>query len=249
MDTPHAAQLLTQLVIARSVLRCYQLRNFESSLPGLTTSSLPVKMTTLFHSLLTFAKNMFRPISRLSLADQLRAYAKKGDAKMVATLLNEGIRPVDLLSTGRQGKTALQLATAARKTVVVMLLQNHIEKIIQVLLLEEQLHAAASEGDHESVERILSQHIVDVDNKDDRGVTALYLASGLGHTETVKVLIKHGADVCLTSTLDDDTEETPMCRAVKHRFYDCAMLLMYAAGGKGNPFPEFNAMVAAISID
>lgn len=176
-------------------------------------------------------------ISMLSLDDQLRAYAKRGDVKQVAALLAPSGRPVDVLSTGIQGKTALQLAQDAGKARAAVVL---------LLVLEQQLHEAAIAGDHASVERILSLNLVDVDNKNDSGVTALYLASGLGHKKTVEVFVKHGADVCLTSTFLD-IQETPMCRAVKHGFVDCAVLLLAAA--KGNPFPEFNSMIAAISLD
>lgn len=191
---------------------------------------------------------MLTSISMLSIDDQLRTYAKRGGAKRVAALLALGGRPVDVLSTGILGKTALQIDQGAGEAsaAVVLLLKSHVDKTIRLLVLEEQLHEAAIAGDHASVERILCLNLVDVDNKNDSGVTALYLASGLGHKKTVEVLVKHGADVCLTSTFLD-IQETPMCRAVKHGFVDCAVLLLAAA--KGNPFPEINSMIAAIALD
>lgn len=198
----------------------------------------------------SLVKPLFRSrksIAKLSLDDQLRAYALKGDAKMVAALLAPGGGPLDVLSTGIEGKIALDLAKAADMPVVVLLLENHMKKIVKILL-EEQLHEAAMTGDYASAERILSMNLVDVDSKND-GVTSLYLAAGLGHTKTVEVLIKHGADVCLTSSFEG-TQETPACRAMENRFVDCVVMLIAAAKkGKGNPFPEFNAMIAAIELD
>lgn len=200
-------------------------------------------------TLLSKTRYMLTPIGMLPYADQLRAHALRGDSKRINALLASGhIGQDDLISTGRQGKTALQLATGAGRSVVALLLRTHITNVVRVLELEEELHDAAIKGDHASVDRILSSNLVDVDNKNYSGCTALYLASGLGHEKTIEVLIKHGADVCLTSTILDK-QETPMFRAVKNGFVDCAMLLLAATNGTQNPFPEFNAMMAAISFD
>ncbi|KAK2826577.1 hypothetical protein Q5P01_020791 [Channa striata] len=62
-----------------------------------------------------------------------------------------------------------------------------------------ELHQAAAAGDFEEVEEILRENKCDPNQRDVdwSNKTALHWAAAKGHTETVRILIEHGARPCL----------------------------------------------------
>uniref|UniRef100_UPI0037E881AA ankyrin repeat domain-containing protein 66 n=1 Tax=Semicossyphus pulcher TaxID=241346 RepID=UPI0037E881AA len=62
-----------------------------------------------------------------------------------------------------------------------------------------ELHQAAAAGDFDQVEEILRQKLCDPNQRDiDWNLkTPLHWAAAKGHTETVRILIEHGARPCL----------------------------------------------------
>jgi hypothetical protein len=60
------------------------------------------------------------------------------------------------------------------------------------------LHVAATYGYTVIVHTIVSQHLIDVNAKNDAGETALYKACLAGHYNVVRVLVEHGADASLS---------------------------------------------------
>uniref|UniRef100_A0A8C9SWV7 Ankyrin repeat domain 13A n=1 Tax=Scleropages formosus TaxID=113540 RepID=A0A8C9SWV7_SCLFO len=61
------------------------------------------------------------------------------------------------------------------------------------LRLEFPLHFLVWQNDYRQLERDVSQH--DIEKVDPRGRTPLHLAVSLGHLESVRVLLRHGAEV------------------------------------------------------
>ena len=85
----------------------------------------------------------------------------------------------------------------------------------------EQLIAAAVEGDREAVERVLSRG-ADVNAKDEYSQTALSWAALWGHADVVKRLIDAGADI----ETEDRSGLTPLANAASHDHYEVAKILL-----------------------
>lgn len=64
----------------------------------------------------------------------------------------------------------------------------------------------AYNGHHQALE-VLLQSLVDLDIRDEKGRTALYLAAFKGHTECVEALVNQGASIFVK---DNVTQRTPL---------------------------------------
>ena len=99
------------------------------------------------------------------------------------------------------------------------------------------LHAAAKSGDAKEIERLLTEKICGVNDRNDYGGTALHYAAGNGQTECVKTLLKFGPDVNDCSlTLGS----TPLHWAACYGNADCMIELL--AGGATVDVPDKNGL-------
>jgi prolyl 4-hydroxylase len=64
---------------------------------------------------------------------------------------------------------------------------------------DKKLHVAASKGHIHTVQKLLEQDINQIHHKDDNGWQAIHEAVRSGHTEVVRYLIDHGADMAATT--------------------------------------------------
>lgn len=64
----------------------------------------------------------------------------------------------------------------------------------------------AYNGHHQAL-KVLLQSLVDLDIRDEKGRTALYLAAFKGHTECVEALVNQGASIFVK---DNVTQRTPL---------------------------------------
>lgn len=79
-------------------------------------------------------------------------------------------------------------------------------------VLEEILLESASRGNHERIKKILALDLsVDINAKNKKGETALYMAARSGMIETVKVLIRKGAD----PDIQNKAGHTPLLAALR----------------------------------
>ncbi len=83
------------------------------------------------------------------------------------------------------------------------------------------LFRAASSYDFDTVNQILSFNTKIVNTKDRKGQTPLHHACRNGDTKTVKVLLKHGADIDII----DINKQSPADEALKHKQHTVMKLL------------------------
>jgi len=74
---------------------------------------------------------------------------------------------------------------------------------------ETPLYKACMEGDVKEVFNILEKENIDINKKNDKGVSPLHVASYFGHDELVKKLIEAGAKV----DIEDENKDTPLIYA------------------------------------
>jgi ankyrin repeat protein len=104
----------------------------------------------------------------------------------------------DINAVDNQERTALILAWNSRDSGTIKLLISRgadLHPNADFFLGEKLLLWAAKRGDDRLVKLLLDRHSVDNDTKDNRGHTALMLASNAGHSKVVELLIKSGADI------------------------------------------------------
>ena len=86
---------------------------------------------------------------------------------------------------------------------------------------DRDIHQACEEGDTEEVERLIRAG-VDVNNKENDGVTPIHCAAENGHTDTVQLLLDHGANV----NVKDAEGYTPISEAAENGHRDTVRLLL-----------------------
>jgi cytohesin len=84
------------------------------------------------------------------------------------------------------------------------------------------IHRAAYEGDLEKVKKIIEKDPSQINIRDVIGFTPLQLASGKGHTEVVKYLLEHGANI----ELGNDLGEKPLMYAARYGHYETVKILL-----------------------
>ncbi|CAG9463685.1 unnamed protein product [Pedinophyceae sp. YPF-701] len=84
------------------------------------------------------------------------------------------------------------------------------------------LHAAASDGDAEALEKLLKEKDVDVNKRDEEGRTALHFACGYGEKKCAELLLEAGADV----ECQDDNKNTPLHYAAGYDQKELVELLL-----------------------
>lgn len=133
----------------------------------------------------------------LELTPLMRA-SQAGQADVVRFLLEHGANPN---AQTKEGGTALSVAAAAGHAEIVgMLLDQGADATIRHLGWHP-LWFAAFNGRTEAVVLLLSRGTAPDTKVDSGGRTALMIAAGGGHTETVKALLDHGANI--NATTDD----------------------------------------------
>lgn len=124
-------------------------------------------------------------------------HARSGECAEVAKSLAEGqdINQVDAL-----GQTALIAAVSHNSLECVKVLLDHQANanIPDGSGWTPLIYAAYFGGSDELLGTLLS-HGADINARNDRDVTALFLASASGHEEQVKFLLSHGADQSIQS--------------------------------------------------
>ena len=115
--------------------------------------------------------------------------AENGHAKAVQVLLEHG---ADVNVADNMGCTAVTVAAEAGHLDIVRLLLEHGANVVELVLNDKFLTAAAA-GQWETVGTLLDQG-ADVNATDD-GSTALILAVQAGHGEVAQLLIERGAEL------------------------------------------------------
>ncbi|KAJ8675759.1 hypothetical protein QAD02_011545 [Eretmocerus hayati] len=121
----------------------------------------------------------------------LHVASKKGYAKVVESLLRH---KADVNAKTKGGYTAIQYAVKKGHVEVLEILlnsycTNNVRQPEPMLL-----HAAAVEGDERIVETLLKFN-ADVNFQNEKGQTALFIASYNGHLDVVKCLLAHDCDI------------------------------------------------------
>jgi len=90
------------------------------------------------------------------------------------------------------------------------------------ILGKRPIHNAAHKGDLKKVKKIIEKDPTQINIQDVQGRTPLYCASIKGHTEIVKYLLAHGADIELGNNLG----ERPLALAAKFGHYNTMKTLL-----------------------
>jgi len=125
-------------------------------------------------------------------------HARNGETAEVAKSLAAGEK-VDVIDS--LGQTALIAAVShnAFDTVKLLLDQKANVNLADGSGWTPLIYAAYFGGSAELLTELLN-HGADINGRNDRGATALFLASATGHEEQVKFLLSHGADINIAST-------------------------------------------------
>ncbi|CAI2169764.1 12025_t:CDS:2 [Funneliformis geosporum] len=89
---------------------------------------------------------------------------------------------------------------------------------------EDDIFSYTKKGDIAELSKILDSDKVDINVKDNQGLTLLHWASDQGHLEAVELLIERGADVNILSEVE---KETPLHYACISENLDCARYLYH----------------------
>lgn len=124
-------------------------------------------------------------------------HARNGECSEVAKSIADG-QPIDQVDS--LGQTALIAAVSHNSLECVKLLLDHQANanVPDGSGWSPLIYAAYFGGSNELLTELLN-HGADIDARNDRDVTALFLASASGHEEQVKFLLSHGADQSLQS--------------------------------------------------
>ncbi|GAB3023572.1 ankyrin repeat domain-containing protein [Oleiagrimonas citrea] len=110
-------------------------------------------------------------------------------------------------------------------------------------LRPHDLPAAAATGDNEAVCKLLDLDFA-VDSRDSQGANALLRAAGMGHTETARLLIEHGADL----TLSARSGVTALAAAANAGRSDMVALLIESGTPIDQPLPgQATALMLAVA--
>ena len=168
----------------------------------------------------------------------------------------------DPLITSRNDDTSLTVATRQNSIEIVEMLLEHLAesqkssavtsalttacqyghsqtiicllvKLLDIYAPEEfQLFVSCAEGDHDTIKKHIYDTNVNINSTLGNGVTPLMIASSCGHTETVHVLLKAGANIHST----DNNEYSPLVYAITgHRSLQVIEQLL-KAGAQPNVF-------------
>lgn len=121
---------------------------------------------------------------------RIRIAAVKGNAGLVAQLLEEGV-DINTLYRGRETLLSLAYANSRLEVVTLLLKRNAAidEKLGRAMLLKE-----AESGNIQMLALLLDKGL-DVNTRNQSGTSPLLLAANQGHDKTTKFLLDKGADV------------------------------------------------------
>lgn len=97
-----------------------------------------------------------------------------------------------------------------------------IVKLFGIPIVNRAMVSAASNGNTEVVKQKLDYFFADVDGKNRGGETALIIASRLGYTDTVKLLLDYGATV----SIRNDGNNSALVESITHHHFDITELLL-----------------------
>jgi cytohesin len=140
-----------------------------------------------------------------------------GHKEIAELLIAEG---ADVNAKGEEGETPLDVAVDEDSTETADLLRKHGGMTSAALAL----HDAARSGDLAGVQAQLDKG-VDVDVKNEDGVTPLYGAAMFGHKEIAELMISNDADV--NAKTDDGLERTPLHIAAANGYKEIVELLIH----------------------
>lgn len=151
-------------------------------------------------------------------ADLLIA-AEEGDQAKVKALLGQGL---NVKARGRDGNTALMLASLGRLTgIAQLLLQSGADPNEKRDDGTTALQFCGSNGDADTA-RVLIANGANVDAKDKNGESALGLAAYNNHRSVVALLLESGAD----ANTHDGEGNTPLMNAAMNGYADLVQLLL-----------------------
>jgi ankyrin repeat protein/tetratricopeptide (TPR) repeat protein len=108
---------------------------------------------------------------------------------------------VDINAQSRRGFTALDTAVQTNQIEMVDFLLQHGAKSGNRIMLEvTALHIATEVNNIPITKRLLQEKTTEIDAQAAHGLTSLHLASGKGHLNMVKLLLREGADANLTDS-------------------------------------------------
>lgn len=168
--------------------------------------------------------------------DALLAAAENGHKAVVQNLLERGVGP-DTTSGG--GPTPLQLAVSGRHMATVDLLLNHCANVNANPRNNSPLEQAVLSRDIELLCLLLWRGA----DASAPGSTALHTAAEYGDVRTVKLLLKHGADI--NSFIDGDT---PLSLAIQNRHFDVVEVLV-GSGADISRSNNYSALDNAIAFE
>ncbi|XP_067685768.1 ankyrin-3-like [Haliotis asinina] len=130
----------------------------------------------------------------------LHCACRGGSVEITNRILMQNI--VDINSKGDEGMTpVLMAASEGEREVFDFLVTQGADLLVTDEDGQTILHHACYGGNMEIVNYILIQNIVDINSKDDNGVTAVLVAASLGNREVFDFLVRQGADILVA---DDD---------------------------------------------
>ena len=142
-----------------------------------------------------------------------------GDVEICSLLLSHPSIRWDILD--RQRMNAFHIAARNNHHELIQVLCNHLEKSERV---KSQTGQTTSESDLNTLPLSASNASSSIDAQNEDGKTPLHLAAEQGHTVSVQVLLKNGADALLTSYIG----QLPLHGAVQNGHSSTVDLLLQA---------------------
>ncbi len=152
----------------------------------------------------------------------IAATAFNGDDRLIQLLLEKG---ADANAIDRTGKSAICYAAGRGFPAVVRrLLDNGVDvnrrygNDLTVLMWAAGYSEEAGTADMDEIIRLLIERGARLDERDDRGRTALMIASAVGHADTAELLISSGADTAARDKLGKSAGDLASSEALRARF-------------------------------